>query len=344
MSSTNGSAVLPASSYTVRRLRPEDAAGVTECVRHVYGDSYCHPEIYVPEQIIKLNKSGELVSVVALDADGKVIGHYALERAPNGEIAEEGEALVVPEHRHEHLMERMRSLLEEEANALTLRGLFGRAVTNHIFTQKVHDRFGLRPCALSLGVLPRSFHNMADPLPQRMSLLLGFKFLQPPSRVVVHAPNWHKAMCARIYDQFQLAVDFREPGPIDGPGRLAVDFSKEMQEALIRVQEVGTDTAAEVSQAHRDLCNTGGVQAIILELPLAQAGTAELCRSAEEDGFFFSGIGPCFASDGDALRLQFLNIELDIGLLQIENPFARELVAYVGKERARATRAVSCAS
>ena len=39
--------------YTIRLLRPEDAAGVAACVRHVYGDSYVHPEVYHPDQVIR---------------------------------------------------------------------------------------------------------------------------------------------------------------------------------------------------------------------------------------------------------------------------------------------------
>jgi hypothetical protein len=58
----------------------------------------------------------------------------------------------------------------------------------------------------------------------------------------------------------------------------------------------------------------------------------------EKDGFFFSGIGPDFAADGDALRLQYLTTELDVSLLQIEKPFARELARYVASERERTKR------
>src|SRR5581483_3204322 len=170
------------------------AAGVIECVRNVYGDSYGHKELYHAEQIIRLNDTGELVSVVALEKGGQVVGHYALERPGLGVVAEEGEAMVLPEHRHEHLMEGMRGLLGQEAHRLGLIGLFGQAVTNHVFTQRVHDRFGLRPCALSLGELPRTFHNMAEPLPQSMSLLIGFKYLRMPTQVVVHLPDHHRAM------------------------------------------------------------------------------------------------------------------------------------------------------
>jgi hypothetical protein len=47
------------------------------------------------------------------------------------------------------------------------------------------------------------------------------------------------------------------------------------------------------------------------------------------------GLGPHFAPDGDALRLQYLAVELDPARLQVASPFARELLAYVARERAR---------
>jgi serine/threonine-protein kinase RsbW len=321
--------------YTVRHLRPEDATGVTACVRRVYGDSYVHEELYHPDQVIRLNQTGELVSVVALDAGGLVVGHYALERPGLGAIAEEGEALVLPEHRHRHLMEALRGLLEEQAHRLELTGLFGQAVTNHVFTQKVWERFDLQVCGLSLGAAPRSFQNLAQPLPQRMSLLLGFKYLRPPSRVAVYVPAQHQAICARIYDQFRVPVEFPEPESAEEPGQVLVKYLPKLQEGLIQVRRVGPETAAEVHRMRRSLCETSGVESIFLELPLAQVGTPELCQAVEQDGFFFSGIGPCFDADGDVLRLQFLNVELDIALLQLHGRFAQELATYVAQERDR---------
>src|SRR5271155_211610 len=46
-------------AYVVRRLCADDARGVVDCVRKVYGDSYLiHTEMYHPEQIVALNDSG----------------------------------------------------------------------------------------------------------------------------------------------------------------------------------------------------------------------------------------------------------------------------------------------
>jgi hypothetical protein len=321
--------------YTVRRFRRDDAPGVIACVRRIYGDSYIHPDLYHPDRLVRLNATGELVSLIALDAAETVVGHYGLERPDLGPVAEEGEAMVLPEHRHHHLMEALRALLEEEAHRLDLTGLFGRAVTNHVFSQIVQERYGLRPCGISLGASPRTMHNMAEALPQRMSLLLAFKYLRPPARVVAHAPPEHQAICARIYEQLGLRAEFAEPAAPKGAGQVAVHFLPEKQQALIRVGRAGADTAEQIRRARRDLGNDPAVEVVFLELPLAQAGTPGLCRAAQEEGFFFSGLGPCFAADGDVLRLQWLKVDLDVALLQIETPFGSELLAYVARERER---------
>jgi hypothetical protein len=327
----------PVPTYLIRRLTPEDAAGVTELVRCIYGDSYqmVHPEIYQPDQIIRLNENDELVSIVALDAAGKVVGHYALERPEPSNIAEAGEAMVRPEHRHHQLMERMRAQLEEEAHRLSLAGIFGQAVTNHLFTQKAQEHCDSHPCGVSLGVSPASFHNMPEPLTQRMSDVLYFKYLRRPAQVVVHVPNHHQEICTRIYGQFKVPAQFGDPVATQGPGKVTLTAHPERQRGTIRVRRVGEGMAAEIRRLRRQLCEAAGAEVVYLELPLAQAGTPDLCRAAEQDGFFFSGVGPCFAPDGDALRLQFLTVKLDTALLQVENPMARELVAYVDRERAR---------
>jgi hypothetical protein len=105
------------------------------------------------------------------------------------------------------------------------------------------------------------------------------------------------------------------------------------------VRRVGKDTIDTIRNARRDLCDARQIEVIYLELPLAQSGTPEVCEAVEEDGFFFSGVAPLYGPEGDVLRLQFLNVELDTSVLQIENPLARSLLKYVEQERERVSRA-----
>jgi hypothetical protein len=116
-------------------------------------------------------------------------------------------------------------------------------------------------------------------------------------------------------------------------GKIVCDHESEVQTGTIRVCRAGADTATSLRQACENLCDGCGAKAVTLELPLAQPETAEVCRAAEEAGFFFSGLGPGFAADGDSLLMQFL--AADLSLIEIENPFAKDLLAYVGRERER---------
>jgi hypothetical protein len=190
--------------YVVRRLRASDAQGVADCVRRVYGDTYIiHTELYHPEEIVALNEAGRLVSIVALSEANEIVGHYALERPdPHSRVVESGEAMVLPEHQHHHLLEKMRTALEEEAARLGLVGIFGRTVTNHLFSQKMVERFGERPCGVSLGRTPRCFRNMQAELSQRMSIVFYFKYLRTIDVLPMHVPPQHHDICRQIYAQF----------------------------------------------------------------------------------------------------------------------------------------------
>ncbi len=98
---------ISAADYITRRLTPADALAIPELTNRVNGPGYIHAEVYHPQQLLNLNESGRLVSVVAVHKKDGVVGHSALERPDLGPIAETGEAMVLPEHQHHHLLDRM---------------------------------------------------------------------------------------------------------------------------------------------------------------------------------------------------------------------------------------------
>lgn len=322
------------SGYIVRRFAPADAPAVTRLVEGVYGETYYPRELYHPDKISHLNESGRLISSLALDATGQVVGHYALERPHLGAIAEASDAIVMLEHRHHHLMEEMRLVLREEATRLGLTGLVGYPVTNHVFSQRADEHFGALPCGVALGLWPRSFHNMPEPLPQRMSFVICFKYLRPPQSVS-HVTTRHAEVCARICQQYGISVQSALSAPAHGIGEILVEHEPQVETGTIRVLRVGADTVPAIRQARARLCIEYGARTLTLELPLSQPGTDEVCRALEADGFFFSGLGPAFGVDGDVLILQLLTEDIDLSLLQIDDPFARDLLNYIARERSK---------
>jgi hypothetical protein len=328
----------PEQPYTIRRFQPEDAVGVAQAMYRSFGYSYGDADVYYPARIVHLNETGQLVSVVALDEVGAVVGHLGLERPDLGPIAESSDAAVAPAHRHRHLLERLRVFAEEEGSRLGLQGLVGYPVTTHPFSQRMEETVGGRLCAVVLGQLPRStgFKGIKSaPTNQRVSTMLYFKYLLPPSPVIVHAPPRHARMLERIYANLGVATAQSPPRAPTEAGRLTVRFERAWGYGEIYVDGIDVNTAVEVRCARRDLCALAGTEVVYLYLPLAQAGTLELCEVAEADGFFFSGLAPRFVAAGDALCLQYVPAHLDPGVLEVASPFGRELLAYVAAERER---------
>jgi hypothetical protein len=329
---------VPAQSYSVRRFRPGDAIGVAQCVYRSFAYTYGDADLYYPDRIVHLNETGQLVSVVALDEAGAVVGHLGLERPELGAIAESSDAAVAPAHRHRHLLERLRAVAEEEARGLGIQGLVGYPVTTHPFSQRMDEAVGARLCGVVLGQLPRStaFTGITtEPSAQRVSTLLYFKYMGAPPPTIVHAPPHHRRMLERLYANLGVPAEFQTPGTATGAGRLVVSLDRQWGFGEVYVEALGADTATEIRRARADLCAVAEMEVVYLYLPLAQTGTPELCAGAEAEGFFFSGIGPRFAKDGDALCLQYVGGELDTRLLQIATPFGKELLDYVTAERTR---------
>lgn len=346
--------IAPEQDYQITRMQPEHAVGVSRCIYRVYGNTYLYDECYYPERMARLNETGELVSCIALAEDGEVVGHYALERWGMRSVAERGMAVVSPAHRGRDLMGRMRIFIEEEARRLGLVGVFSVAVTKHVYSQKVNEEFGSDVCGVLLGDLPGTLQFKkigSEKLPQRVSTVLYYTYVLPPPVSIVHAPAHHREVIERIYaglkepptsspvqpadmvaHRIELRDEREEP---TGCGEVEVSYKHSLDTGTIRVKRIGADTLAEIRRARHDLFHVTGADVVFLEIPMAQPSAPALCEQAEGIGFFFAGVGPSFCADGDALILQCLNVEIDPSLVALANPFAKELLEYVERERAR---------
>jgi hypothetical protein len=162
-----------------------------------------------------------------------------------------------------------------------------------------------------------------------------FKYLTPPAQAKVCAPSRHREVLGRIYGNLGVSCESLEPSGSLGHGEVTVHYDRETGAGTIQVNRIGSDTLPEIEQAQRDLCDMAGAAVIGLNLPLAQGTTPYLADAAAALGFFFSGVLPHSAPDGDFLRLQFLNAELNLERLHLASQLARELLAYVLKDKAR---------
>ena len=334
----------PEQEYTIRRFQPSDASGVARAFYLTYGYAYDLSAVYVPAQLIALNDSGRYVSIVALTQESDIVGHYALAREGDDPIADGCGAIVLPAHRGRDLLNRLRLRAEQEAIDIGLAAYFTEPVTDHPRSQHAGESFGAKACGITLGEAPRSFlarHLELSTTTQRQSCMLYVKPLRPREPRTIYAPQRHRAIIERIYEQLSLPLLIGEAAESSDRGVLHTTITRIDGTATIAVEGIGADTAQRACQAVEDLRNTCRLGAIYASLPLEDPGTPALCETMEKCGFFFSGVGPWMLKGADALRLQMTLTPLDLSALVVIGSFGKVLLDYISSERARSLSPLS---
>lgn len=327
----------PTQDYTIRRMLPNEATQVSQLIYRAYGPTYFNEDVYYPDRVAAHNARGSVLSFVAAGADGKLVGHYALERNQEGPVAEGGQAVVDPAHRGRGLLEQMKDAALAEAEKLGLSGWYADAVTIHTMTQKSNIKHGAQLTCVDLAIAPKSesFRNIAGDLPQRITCLLYFHWLTVPTRRRVHVPKRHQEVVSAIYDHLQCPVEFRDGSPSTGHGSLHVTFDAGAATGFIRVQKFGADSLAAVRHAKRELLERSHAEVVYCELPISDPSTPAVGEALEAEGFGFLGILPCFSSRGDVLRLGYLVEPVVREPIQIADDTAANFVEYVLAEQRR---------
>ena len=266
----------PPQEYTIRRMRPDEAIQVSQLMYRAYGNTYFNEDVYYPDRVAAHNAAGSVLSFVAVGADGQLAGHYALERDEEGPVAEGGQAVVDPAHRGRGLLDRMKDAALAEAKRMNLVGVFADAVTVHTMTQQSDIKHGAHLTCADLAIAPRTekFHNISTDLPQRLSCLLFFQWLEPPTPRTIYVPERHRAIVTKIYDNLECPVEFGTPAAATGHGTLTVNIDSGAACAFIRADELGADTAQLIRHAKREVIERSHAEAVYVDLPLADPGNA----------------------------------------------------------------------
>jgi hypothetical protein len=335
-----------AGDYIVELPQKSDAAAIARCFLAAYGHSYVHSEVFSTRRYWSKVESGELIPAVARDSRGEVVGHVALEREPGMRVAERGEAVVLAAHRGHGLLERMTERLSEEAAKHDLDGIYAEPLTIHTFSQRNDERAGMPVCAVLLGANPESFRPKGIPRPtagQRQSYLRTFRFVRRPGPRTIHAPAPYREMLLKLYASLGARVSVPTPAAAGAANsRTAIKVS-DRGYGVISFERIGPNAAIELAQALRDVRSLGA-SSVQLCAPLGDPGLPLLADSARSAGFFFCGLGPAFADGADTFLLQLLSDPLDTGKLQLFTGQAKELVAFIELDRARAARSSAASS
>ena len=321
-------------AYTIDIPRADDALAIAHCFLAVYGHTYVHPEVFSPHRYWGKVERGEIIPVVARTSQGDVVGHLALERGPGTQVAERGEAVVLPAHRRHGLLEGMTERLSEEAVKHGLIGIYAEPVTIHTYSQRSDERARMPVCAVLLEVNPENFHPKDVPGfgGQRQSYLRTFRFVRPPTGRSIYAPAPYREVLRNIYESLAVPVtEFTAAGSPAQQSRTSIRVNGRGY-GVIAFEQIGSQAPAELGQALRD-ARSLGVRSVQLSAPLDDPGLALLTGAARDLGFFFCGMGPAFGEGRDLLLLQYLSEPLDTSKLQLFTQLAKDLVTFIDSDR-----------
>ncbi len=304
-SNTSGPETEP---YEVRLLQPEDAPGVAELFRAVYGEGYPIKLFYDPEALIKANERGDYYTILARTASGKVIAaDHLFQSAPNKSTYEWGAGLAHKEWRGRGVYERVsRYTAEVVVPKLGMSMVFGEPVCNHLHLQKKTEERRFVEMALEIALMPAEQFAKEASAAGRVATMLVFRTYKPRPHTVF-IPDVYREELRFLYSELDDGRDFAS-ATSDRPGRetslsdmTVFDFA---QVARIAVHEVGFDFDAHISGRESEALarNTVVFQAW-LKLSAPEVGFA--VDALRNKGYFIGGILPQWFED-DGIFMQKL--------------------------------------
>jgi hypothetical protein len=229
----------------------------------------------------------------------------------------------------------MTERLSEEAPKHGLHGIYAEPLTIHTFSQRNDERAGMPVCAVLLGANPESFRpkDIACPTAgQRQSYLRTFRFVQPPEARTIQAPVAYRDVLLDIYKRLDVTVTVAAAPGVTGPDSQIRTKVNDRGYGTIRFERIGPNAAIELDQALREV-RASGACSVQLSAPIGDPGLAQLTDAARGLGFFFCGLAPAFADGADLFLLQLLSEPLDTSKLQLFTDQAKELVAFIDRDR-----------
>ncbi len=321
--------------YHTILLDPKQAIEISQCAYRTYGYTYIMENIYYPDRLIEMTKSGELISAVAVSNENQeVMSHCALERfGRKKDIPELGMAFTKPKFRGQGCMTQLNELLKQEAFKLKLKGIFSKAVTTHPYSQKGLLRSGFKDSALLIGLSPpKTFEGMNAQRAQRESLVLCYKKLLP-QKVTIFAPIHHKKMIEKIYKNVEVDATIQkltnEQNKDSGMTQsdVEIEVKDNLNFANIYLSATGKEIAGEINQRVKELCQKK-IESINLYIDLCDPNSVRSVPVFEELGFFFAGVFP--NDQIQYLVLQYLNnVPINYETIECASEFGKVLKEYV---------------
>lgn len=301
-----------------------------------YGDSYDVRWVYDAAEVSARLAAGTYVSCVAESATGELLCHEGMSLAAAGDaVAHAGQAVTMPAARGQHLFTRTKRFLMDWATERGLAGMYGEATAAHPYSQRANIELGAHETGFLLGWIPASVSNDAAASGRRgrQSAALFYTKLNDGHERPVYAPERHREIVRQTLELCELRGTLAEvPANAELVPRteLHVEIEADHNLAVITVQVPGADLEEAVAAERHHLFHRACLDAVYLDLPLADPATALVADHLERLGVSYSGIFPNNRCDGDVLRMQSLHrARIKADDVSVASEHGRELLEYV---------------
>ena len=316
-------------------FRTEDAPGITRLFRQVYGEGYPIATYYHPEQIIKENASGRLISCVARTSAGEVVGHNALVLLdPVTHLYENAAGAVLSTFRGQAIFPRLfEHTIVHTSKRFAVEGIIGEPVTNHTHLQKMCLQLNFKESGLEVDLMPAAAYGMEGGESRRVSVLLGY-FIHKPKPQTVFLPPVYQDELDYLYAGLDLERTFAPSEkilPVEGDSQGSITLFQMAQVARIRMTIIGADFDQYTSLLEHE-ARDEGITVFQIWLPLASPFAAAATDILRGHGYFLGGVLPCFAT-GDGLLLQKVSQEPYWQGIRLLTERSKKIVEMVRRDR-----------
>lgn len=327
---------LDAAAVSFRMLHVDETLALAQLAYRSYGYTYVS-DFYFPERIRERLELGLMETCVAVTADNRIVGSLSLfYDSPAARVAESGAAMVDPRCRGKSLFKEMKQFLFDYARQKGLYGIYSEAVTIHPYTQQGNLSLGAHETGMLLSYVSENvaFKKIGtEVMGQRQSLILFYARLNPEPTRTVYAPPVYAELLLQLYQENGLnrtvQVSDQDEAVAEQDTRLEIQVRHDaFNDAIIDLENIGPDAEAIILQHTRELCEKK-VEAIYLNLELADPAAACLAGRLAERGYLFAGVIPELRN-GDLLKLQYLNnVVFDPARVTAVSPVAQALLTFI---------------
>lgn len=291
---------------SIHLFRPEDSPGIGKLFRTVYGENYPVKHFYSPEGLARALESGENYSVVARTKAGDIIGHVALCRSsPYPGLYECGAGLVLPEYRNGGVsLVMMEHLYERLTPGLGLEAVWGEAVCNHVFMQKICKHHKHVETGLEVNLMPAETYAKEKSSSGRVASLVVFRsYVSRPH--TVYLPQVYENVLRFIYsgmdDRRTLAISCEKP-PVDAASYASTEIYDFPGVARIAVRTLGEDFGSHFHSLENKIL-TKRIKVVQVSIDLGCPWSGHAVEVLRARGYFLGGVLPRWFGN-DALLMQ----------------------------------------